>query len=241
MKSLYLKNFRSIECSGDIELKPLTVLLGTNSSGKSSFLRVLPLLKQSIETKSRGPILWFGNYVDFGSFNETVFNKDLSRTIDIGFCIPLSTHQTRQFSPIALLANSKANFDATCRIVLAPGGDGPDCYIKELHLQFLEYKFTLCFSQERDIVEASVNDEDITDLLKSKRLFQSGGFLPVVPTQLHQESGGFRFFRIDTEVILRVQNFFKQKTGEDFSPSEIMEIINQVKYPKQKNCLKALS
>lgn len=39
MRGIRLKNFRSFEDTGWIELRPITVLVGANSSGKSSFLR----------------------------------------------------------------------------------------------------------------------------------------------------------------------------------------------------------
>ena len=68
MIKLRIRNLRSLEDTGPIELRPLTLLVGKNSSGKSTLLRVLPLLRQSIEVDTAGPLLWFGRYVDFGSF-----------------------------------------------------------------------------------------------------------------------------------------------------------------------------
>ncbi|TQQ21711.1 AAA family ATPase, partial [Vibrio cholerae] len=52
LRSIRVRNFRSFSNSDKnsfIEIKPLTVLLGKNSSGKSSFLRTFPLLRQSVE------------------------------------------------------------------------------------------------------------------------------------------------------------------------------------------------
>lgn len=65
-----LANFRSLSPASEISIKPLTILVGRNSSGKSTFARFLPLLRQSIEARSRVPILWFGEYVDFGTISE---------------------------------------------------------------------------------------------------------------------------------------------------------------------------
>ena len=78
LKSLRLRNFRGFsedENAPFLDLKPITILVGKNSSGKSSFIRSLPLLRQSVEANTTGPILWFGPYVDFGSFNQ-VLKKD---------------------------------------------------------------------------------------------------------------------------------------------------------------------
>jgi len=72
VRSLRLKNFRSFLDTGRVELRPLTVLVGANSSGKSSFLRFFPLLRQTFEAKSASPLLWYGRYVDFGDFSQAL-------------------------------------------------------------------------------------------------------------------------------------------------------------------------
>ena len=71
MNSIQVKNLRSLTDTGKIDVKKINILVGTNSSGKSTFLRIFPLLKQSFNKKINGPILWCGDdddYVDFGSF-----------------------------------------------------------------------------------------------------------------------------------------------------------------------------
>lgn len=77
VNAIRLRNLRSFPNELDIEhieLKPITVLVGKNSSGKSSFIRTLPLLRQSVEAKTTGPILWYGSYVDFGAYSEVIKN-----------------------------------------------------------------------------------------------------------------------------------------------------------------------
>lgn len=59
LRSLRLQNFRSLRDTDDVELRPIVLLVGANSSGKSSFLRFFPLLKQTAQTNSRSPLLWF--------------------------------------------------------------------------------------------------------------------------------------------------------------------------------------
>lgn len=65
-----IKNFRSFKDMDYIDIKPITILIGRNSSGKSSFLRTFPMLKQSFEERTRSPILLYGNYIDFGSYQD---------------------------------------------------------------------------------------------------------------------------------------------------------------------------
>lgn len=67
MKLAYgIENIRRIGEMPLIEMRPITILVGRNSAGKSTFLRSLPLIRQSLETRSSAPILWFGELVDFG-------------------------------------------------------------------------------------------------------------------------------------------------------------------------------
>jgi len=71
MNSIRIENLRCFKDTGDIELQTLNLLIGQNSSGKSSFLRFFPLIKQSILRSTKGPILWYDeSLVDFGSFTE---------------------------------------------------------------------------------------------------------------------------------------------------------------------------
>lgn len=92
LKAIGVQNLRSFSSSVHSELKPLTVYLGRNSSGKSSLIRLFPLLRQSVEETTTGPVLWYGRYVDYGNFNEArckECNED--ETITLKFDLALDT------------------------------------------------------------------------------------------------------------------------------------------------------
>jgi predicted ATPase len=81
-----LANYRSWENTGPISLAPLTGLFGTNSSGKSSLLRFLLMLKQTSESRDRGVQLELGGreaYVDLGSMTDVLFEHDTKRQLRI--------------------------------------------------------------------------------------------------------------------------------------------------------------
>lgn len=88
--SFQVKNLRSVEDSGVVQLRKITVLVGKNSSGKSTILRTLPLLRQSVEQRTKGPILWYGRLVDFGDFKNAVRGGDVARGIILCFETMLS-------------------------------------------------------------------------------------------------------------------------------------------------------
>lgn len=88
LDKICIKNVRSLKDTGLVSLSPITLLVGENSSGKSTFLRTFPLLKQSISKRTNGPLLWAGDvddYVDFGSFSETVTNGRKADLIEFQF------------------------------------------------------------------------------------------------------------------------------------------------------------
>lgn len=86
MDEIRIKNLRTLTDSGYIELKRINVLLGRNSSGKSTLARLFPLLKQGAKLKSKSGIIWFGSDVDFGSFQDArSLSAEKNETIDFTF------------------------------------------------------------------------------------------------------------------------------------------------------------
>lgn len=65
-----------------IEIKPLTVLIGLNSSGKSSVLQLFQILKQSVMASSKS-LVTAGNSVNLGSFDDVVFKGQKEIQINI--------------------------------------------------------------------------------------------------------------------------------------------------------------
>ena len=76
--SLHLKQFKSWTDTGTVSLAPVTLVLGTNSSGKSSLIQSLLLLKQTVESPDRTIHLNLGgddatdlfNFGDFKSIHK---------------------------------------------------------------------------------------------------------------------------------------------------------------------------
>lgn len=82
LTELRLSGFKSIDAQAQIPLRPLTLIYGRNSSGKSSILQSLLLLRQSEEERE---ISLNGDLVNLGSFAGLVHGQDDSRKVTIGF------------------------------------------------------------------------------------------------------------------------------------------------------------
>ncbi len=85
-----VKNFKCIRDSGKIEVRPLTIFIGPNNSGKSSLLQFLLVLKQTVEaTDSESPFSTHKRegYVDVGSYEDYIFKneKDSSLSFKLYF------------------------------------------------------------------------------------------------------------------------------------------------------------
>jgi len=81
---LQIQGFKCFRDSGEIPIAPLTVIVGRNSSGKSSILQPLLLLKQTAETSGFANTLNLkGRLYDAGSYRDIVYQHDVDRQITI--------------------------------------------------------------------------------------------------------------------------------------------------------------
>ncbi|PMQ06721.1 hypothetical protein DyAD56_04450 [Dyella sp. AD56] len=90
INAFQVNNLRSISDSGVIRLAKINVLVGKNSAGKSTLLRVLPLLRQSVEQPTKAPILWYGRLVDFGTYQNAVSSFAREQGVKFDFYMNLS-------------------------------------------------------------------------------------------------------------------------------------------------------
>lgn len=95
LDTLRIQNFKSWQDTGTIQFGALTGFFGTNSSGKTSILQFLLMLKQTVESSDRARILNLGDensYVELGTFNDIIFNhkQNSSLEFEIQYRIPQS-------------------------------------------------------------------------------------------------------------------------------------------------------
>lgn len=84
---LCLSNFKSWQHMPNMLLSPISGLFGTNSSGKTSVLQLLLLLKQTVESTDRAQVLEFGHeksLTNLGSFHDVVFEHKVPGEFDFG-------------------------------------------------------------------------------------------------------------------------------------------------------------
>ena len=76
-----IENFKAFGKMQRILLKPITLLYGPNSSGKSSLLQSLLLFKQTLEEAGDDKIILLpkGNLVDLGGYQEFINGHDVRK------------------------------------------------------------------------------------------------------------------------------------------------------------------
>lgn len=119
ISSIQLENFKAFGQRTIIPLAPITLIFGQNSSGKSSILQSLNLLKQTRESRDVEALLLprtENGLVDLGSFQEMLFDHDLKRKLSIRLDITLDKkkpqfHSTRPYTRDAKTLGLELSFN----------------------------------------------------------------------------------------------------------------------------------
>ena len=172
MEYIKLQNYRCFENTGNIPLKPLMLLVGANSSGKSSFLKQFPLLKQSIGKKRNGIFLWnlrFG--VDLNNFSNSLRDGTDTMTIDYGIenlnlikdRVNLHKEQIIQNVRISLdLKKINERFE----------------YLNRLRISFYDQIFEIVGDKEGLITELKINGHTIGNEMEKMLFVPTTSLLP---------------------------------------------------------------
>lgn len=190
MESICIKNVKSLIDTKEIFLSPITLLVGKNSSGKSTFLRTFPLIKQSIRKRTDGPLLWAGDvddYVDFGSFLETVTNNELDgNPIEFQFDFKLSLIRNRYY--LEFLKNALANvrnYDVRYGISIDKAGSKE--YVSRLSVNFCNSNF---------VFEMQPNPRDVNVIVDGIQILQKKTFKNKILTPFDDERKSIFGFKL---------------------------------------------
>ncbi|CAB3699927.1 AAA family ATPase [Trinickia soli] len=214
-----VKNLRALVDSEFIELKPITLLVGKNSVGKSTFARVFPLLRQSNEEKRRAPVLWWGKYVDFGSFRDAVHRNADVREVSLCFDIMLEPESEpflmdpwwSQTLPLAGPTRFQLEVAFAC-------GSDDNTYIKRTEIRADGMSCTVHTSQNMAVEKIICGDVNWTPSTDVSAHGAAGELLPMVTF--------FRHFRAKDRTFRKPQNPFI---------AELNDSIRKLAHPKTKD------
>lgn len=178
---LAVKNLRSLKDSGIVNLKPINILVGKNSAGKSTFARLLPLLKQSSERSKPSPVLWYGRLVDFGAFDDVYCSYSTDGFIDITVRFAVDQMVFLMRRPFFRYEDTpipeSGHITATFR--LGKDGDDGKTVLKELQLKVYEIDVHLTMASSH-VTSVSVNRRSIEIPSNIRIAWTQGQLLPLI-------------------------------------------------------------
>jgi len=141
LTKLVVQGFKSWRDSGRVRLAPITALFGPNSSGKSSLLQLLLLLKQTADSPDRSQVLNLGDErtpVELGTFQDILYRHDLSQNLfwQLDWTLPQRLVVPSPERPNQeLFSDDRLGFSA--RIAVVKGNDG----LGRAHVDRMMYRF----------------------------------------------------------------------------------------------------
>lgn len=238
MDSIRFKNYRCFSDTGDVKIKPLTFLLGANSSGKSSFLEFFPLLKQSVGIRRNGTFLWYSNDVDFKDLGNTI--KAGEDSMQISWHYDNFVNNPNRMNPkLRGLSIYKKMFSQVIPLHLTMSISAQkECFdqLDMLKLVYLDEEVILEIDSE-GYVNAIVNGRDFKKEKKKLRVFHSTFLLPrivyfsdndetdaSVPISEHEETQEEEYMRLLRELLFSESFMYLEKSDYE---SYFRELFNR--------------
>jgi len=178
-----IENFKSIKSLQNFEIKPFTVLSGVNSSGKSSFIQLLLLLKQTIELdSSKQPFLLNGELYKVREFKDVITDKDLKRNLKVSF--EFNKSEFIQIENLKTISVFNGLSDYKCLIEIKYDiNPNNNIYISQFSVNFV-------FSEEKEIfILFKSNSNNIFSIETNSAIFEKELYFekPII-TNIHFSS-----------------------------------------------------
>ncbi|SHN72447.1 DUF3696 domain-containing protein [Desulfovibrio litoralis] len=173
--SFQVKNLRSIKDSGLLDLPPLSILIGENGSGKSSFMRFFQILQQSMGISQKGALSFYGDYVDFGSFKESIHTFHDNEENYIGFSVKLKGIEVES----RLFARYGKNLEESTVEFRIEEASNNSTYLSFFKININDDNITMAFDKEDKIEKILINDIDFASEISSLRKLRNKNLVPI--------------------------------------------------------------
>ena len=186
-KQISMTNFKSWRETGPVRMAPLTAFFGANSSGKSSLLQMLLLLKQTAESNDENLVLKTGSlqpgYVNLGTAHEITYGDTTKMILGCEFDTDI---------PLGLMSGLSQGF------VIKNLAFEVEIYAdrKSVHVDALSYRDGDDFVAE--LIRVAENQYDFSVLIRGEEPRRREGFrsAPVAPVKCYGFSNdAFRGYR----------------------------------------------
>ena len=101
LRRIEIENFKGISSKQIIELKPITLLFGPNSAGKSTILQSLHYIREILDNNNPDPDeIISGGGMNLGGFANFVNNRDKTKRISIKLIIDRGDNSENKYLPM---------------------------------------------------------------------------------------------------------------------------------------------
>ncbi|MBE2197640.1 MAG: AAA family ATPase [Anaerolinea sp.] len=105
--NISLTNFRGFEEEVSVRIRPITVLIGRNSAGKSSLIKFLQMLRQTLESQRDEFFVTDGRYVQLGNWSSLKNSRCKKRAFKFSIDIETSDIPTADIQELWQSASKK--------------------------------------------------------------------------------------------------------------------------------------
>lgn len=176
LNAIGMANYRTFPQRVEFEIAPITILLGANSSGKSSVTRLLPLFSQSLTSKSSAPVLWVSDILDYGSFFDNVHRNRSSENITFSFSGSFTSHNRTRRNALSSRILDPTSYNFQYDISIA--GDRDSTRISCIQISAFNQVITLRTESGGIVDSISLNGIDKSDILRGRKLLLDPGLFP---------------------------------------------------------------
>lgn len=131
---LSVNGFKSIVQVDNFILAPLTMLAGINSSGKTSLLQTLMLLKQTIESENKQALLFNGIYINAESATDLFYNKSGKTGMSIGMV--LNKYEVDNAEDYVRYSQTSGQPLCSVEISISFIAEATECLVKAIDVEF---------------------------------------------------------------------------------------------------------
>ncbi len=101
ISEITIENFRAYSDPVTVRVRPVTVLIGQNSAGKSTLIKFLQMLRQTLESAEDSFFVTEGSHVQLGAFRDLKNRNTTKRSVD--FSIRINTDDIPSLSVLSAL------------------------------------------------------------------------------------------------------------------------------------------
>lgn len=208
-----MKGIKAFKDTGELKIKPLTLFVGENNSGKSSILRFLSVLSQTYQENIKTPLLFSGKLIDYGNYESVSYNNEdgeISFEVELAKIMLSGNFLSQYLNPKDL--KEKLDNSSVLNIVLEK--EKRRIRVKELTVKILDNKILLNLKKVEEGSFYEFYSEIFSCINGLKKNLNFNRFIPSLNNNL------FLFgYEYDDAIIKLIRPKFSDKEREELKKS----------------------